>query len=81
MAISVTDLKHRCLEIVRQVERTGRSVPITRRGRVVARLTPEASATGDQAVSPWERLRALGGALSGEPGESVIRAGEFKALR
>ena len=38
MAISVTELKHRCLEIVRRVERTGSPVAITRRGKVVAQL-------------------------------------------
>ena len=80
MDISVTEFKHRCLEIVRRVERTGQTVTITRRGKVVAHLEP--SATGAIAgQKPWERLRALGGALRGAPGESVVREEDFEALR
>ena len=76
----VTELKHRCLEIVRRVERTGRSVTITRRGKVVAHLEPSApDAVAGQ--KPCERLRALGGALRGAPGESVVREKDFEALR
>jgi prevent-host-death family protein len=80
MDISVTEFKQRCLEIVRRVERTGQSVAITRRGRVVARLAPSsASPTGP--VKPWEALRALGGRLLAEPGESVLHDEDFEALR
>ena len=80
MDISVTDFKHRCLELVRRVERTGRSVTITSRGKVVAHLEPSApSATAGQ--RPWERLRALGGALRAAPGESVLHKKDFEALR
>ena len=80
MDISVTDFKHRCLELVRRVERTGRTVTITRRGKVVAHLEPSApDARGRQ--TPWERLRALGGTLRAAPGESVIRDRDFEALR
>jgi prevent-host-death family protein len=45
MAISVTVLKARCLELVHEVERTGKAVVITRRGKVVARLSPAEKAT------------------------------------
>ena len=80
MDISVTDFKHRCLEIVRRVERTGRPVTITRRGKVVAHLEPSATrALAGQ--RPWERLRALGGALRAAPGESVVREQDFEAVR
>ena len=80
MDISVTELKQRCLEIVRRVERTGTPVRITRRGRAVARLEPS---IGDEEASqkPWERLRALGGALLAEPGDSVLRDEDFEAAR
>jgi prevent-host-death family protein len=80
MDISITEFKQRCLEIVRRVEQTGKPVTIRRRGRAVAQLEPPPSAdlTGKK---PWEQLRALGGRLEGEPGESVLRHEDFEALR
>ncbi len=54
---------------------------ITRRGKVVAQLrTPAVSKSGG-AQKPWERLRAMGGRLLADPGESVIRDKDFEALR
>ena len=81
MDISVTEFKHRCLEIVRRVERTGRPVRITRRGKTVAQLEPSIRGQHDVAQKPWERLRALGGALLAEPGDSVLRDEDFEATR
>jgi len=81
MDISVTEFKHRCLEIIRRVEQTGKPVAITRRGKVVARLNPSASLAKANDLKPWEQLRALGGRLLAEPGESVLRDGDFEALR
>ena len=81
MDISVTDFKHRCLEIIRGVEKTGKPVTITRRGRVIARLQPTAAVEGGANLKPWERLRAMGGQLLAEPGESVLRDKDFEALR
>ena len=81
MAISVTEFKHRCLEIVRRGERTGKGVTITRRGRAAAQLEPSAH-DGDRATrKPWERLRALGGTLLARPGDSVLRDEDFEAMR
>lgn len=80
MDISVTEFKQRCLEIVRQVERTGRPIAITRRGRVVARLSPS-TASNRETLKPWEALRLLGGTADIEPGESVLRDKDFEALR
>lgn len=68
MDISVTELKQRCLEIVRRVERTGKPVQITRRGRVVAQLRRPATLESG-AARPWEQLRAAGGRLLASPGE------------
>jgi prevent-host-death family protein len=79
MDMSVTEFKQHCLDIIRRVEKTGRSVTITRRGRVVARLQP-APAAGMRGRKPWEELRALGGRLLGPPGESVVRDEDFEAL-
>lgn len=81
MDISVTDFKHRCLEIVRQVEKTGQPVTITRRGKVVARLAPSSGAVVGDPRKPWERLRELGGRLLAEPGESSLQDEEFAASR
>jgi prevent-host-death family protein len=78
MDISVTQFKHRCLQVIRGVERTGRAVTITRRGKVVARLQP---CTGPAALKPWERLQARGGKLLAAPGESVLLDEDFEALR
>ena len=80
MDIPITDFKHRCLEIVRRVERTRRPVTITRRGKVVAHLEPTASGH-PASPPPWERLRALGGSLRGGPGESVVGDEDFEAMR
>lgn len=81
MDISVTEFKQRCLEIIRQVEHSGKAVAITRRGRVVARLQPPLRGGESPDLKPWERLRAMGGRLLAEPGESVLRDEDFEALR
>jgi prevent-host-death family protein len=81
MDISVTEFKQHCLGIIRRVEKTGRTVTITRRGRVVARLQPPLPATGARGARPWDELRALGGRLLASPGESVMREQDFEALR
>ena len=51
--ISVTEFKHRCLEIIRRVEESGKPVAITRGGKVVARLNPSASSIGPGRLKPW----------------------------
>lgn len=81
MAISVSKFKNSCLDLIRRVEATGQSVAITRRGKVVARLAPSVQATPSVDVRPWQQLRALGGELLAEPGESVVREEDFEALR
>jgi antitoxin (DNA-binding transcriptional repressor) of toxin-antitoxin stability system len=81
MDISVTFFKQHCLEIIRWVERSGKSVAITRRGKVVARLQPSGPSAQGQGVMPWERLRSMGGRLLAAPGESVLKDEEFEALR
>jgi prevent-host-death family protein len=80
MDISVTEFKHHCLKIIRRVEKTGKPVAITRRGKVVVSLNPSAPA-GHGGLKPWEQLRALGGRLLAAPGESVLHEEDFEALR
>lgn len=81
MDISVTLFKQHCLEIIRRVERSGKPVAITRRGKVVARLQPPGPPAQARGLKPWEHLRTLGGRLLAAPGESVLRDEEFEALR
>lgn len=80
MAISITVLKQRCLEIVREIERTGKPVLITRRGKVVACIQPSAEAKSMAALKPWERLRGSAECRFGA-GESVLKDEDFEALR
>lgn len=72
MNISVTEFKRHCLEIIRRVERTGRPVAITRRGRVVAQLRRPGLPQAGAAARPWERLRSMGGRLLAEAADSVL---------
>jgi prevent-host-death family protein len=81
MAISVTKFKQDCLEVIRRVEKTGRSVTITRRGKVVARLMPSSLPDARGADRPWQQLRNLGGRLNADPHESVLSDEDFEALR
>ena len=81
MDISVTEFKHRCLEIIRRVEKSGKPVAILRRGRVVAQLEACQSRASAGSLKPWVRMRMLGGKLLAEPGESVLRDEDFEALR
>ena len=69
------------MKIIRGVEKTGKPVAITRRGKVVVRLSPSGPATGSSSLEPWEQLRMLGGRLLATPGESVLRDEDFEALR
>jgi antitoxin (DNA-binding transcriptional repressor) of toxin-antitoxin stability system len=80
MDISVTRFKHACLELIREVERTGQPVTIRRRGRVVARLNAPAAPQRASGLYPWERLRGTA-ACNFEANESVLRASDFEANR
>jgi antitoxin (DNA-binding transcriptional repressor) of toxin-antitoxin stability system len=80
MDITVAEFEHRCLEIVRRVERTGQTVAIIRRGKVVARLAPSGTSAAQQRKT-WGALRTLGGRLLAAPRDSVLRDEDFEALR
>jgi antitoxin (DNA-binding transcriptional repressor) of toxin-antitoxin stability system len=80
MDISVTELKQHCLEVIRRVERTRRSVTILRRGKVVAELHPPTPAQARAAAKPWRRL--IGSAeCDFAADESVLNEKDFEALR
>lgn len=75
----MTDFKARCLDLIREVERSRKSVTIKRRGKIVARLEPAPSEVAGQ--KPWEQLRALGGSVRATPEESVLEDSAFEAQR
>ncbi|MBA3506121.1 MAG: type II toxin-antitoxin system prevent-host-death family antitoxin [Betaproteobacteria bacterium] len=77
MDISVSEFKHRCLELIREVEATGRSVTITRRGKAVAQLEPSPPAA--TIAKPWERLRGRARWLAA-PDENFIADRDVKGL-
>ena len=74
MVVSISELKARLVEIVRDVERDGTVIDIEDHGQVVARIIPAAS------VRPWEALHGTGTLLSA-PEESVLAERDFKANR
>ena len=79
MTISITELKARCVEIIRDLERDGEAVEIVRDGEIVARLLPATAVRATEA-KPWERLLGTG-VLLATPEESVLEDRDFEALR
>jgi len=75
IAVSVTEFKARCLDMIRQVEQAGSMVDLMKHGRIVARLVPT-----EPVIPTWLRLRGKG-RLVGEPAESMLNAADFEALR
>lgn len=76
-AVSVSEFKAHCLDVIRQVEKAGTAVDLVRRGKVVARLVPTASTP--QGVPAWTRLRGHG-ALAARPEEPVLDERDFEAM-
>lgn len=77
-AVSVSEFKARCLDLIHQVEEGGNSLDLTRHGKVVARLIPPSEPIPHDAP-PWLRLRGHG-ALLAEAEESVLDATAFDAV-
>ncbi len=75
-AVSVTEFKTHCLDIIRQVGKAGMPVDLLRRGKVVARLVPMTPTTQGQPM--WLRLRGQGKLLSA-PEDSVLNESNFEA--
>jgi len=76
-AVSVSEFKAHCLDMIRQVEKAGAAVDLMRRGKVVARLVPTASAS--QGTAAWLRLRGRG-VLAASAEESVLDEHDFEAV-
>lgn len=79
MDISVTDFKANCLDLIRKVEQSRKTITIRRHGRVVARLEPAGPPSSGN--TPWERLRSQGGESRITPDESAWKDEDFEALR
>jgi prevent-host-death family protein len=77
-AVSVTEFKAHCLDVIRQVEQEGTAVDLTRHGKVVARLVPTPQTK--LGVAPWLRLRGRG-RLVGPPEAGVLDDADFEAMR
>lgn len=77
-AVSVSEFKLHCLDVIRRVEQEGAAVDLTRHGKVVARLVPTAPAP--QGTPTWLRLRGHGKLLA-QPEEGVLDADTFDAAR
>lgn len=75
-AVSVSEFKLHCLDVIRRVEQDGAAVDLTRHGKVVARLVPTAAAP--KGTPTWLRLRGHG-RLRAQPEESVLDANDFDA--
>ncbi|HYP03977.1 MAG TPA: type II toxin-antitoxin system prevent-host-death family antitoxin [Cyanobium sp.] len=75
----MTEFHAQSLELIRQVESGGEVVEITRHGKLVAPLTPPAASSG-ASLHPWAALHGSG-VLHAEPGETVLEAQAFDALR
>ncbi len=76
-ALSVSEFKAHCLDVIRQVERAGMAVDLLRRGKVVARLVPTTSAL--RGTPAWLRLRGRG-VLAASAEESVLDGSDFEAM-
>lgn len=75
-AVSVSEFKAHCLDLIRRVEQDGTPVDLTRHGKVVARLVPTLATP--EGTPPWLRLRGRG-SLDAPPEEGVLDADAFDA--
>lgn len=76
MTITATEFKAKCLAILDQVQASGETVTITKRGKVVAQLVPAA----DTAEKPWLVLR--GTVLKyDKPFEPAVKESDIEALK
>ena len=74
--VNVTEFKAKCLSIIDQVAR-GDEVQITKRGRVVARLIPDA----DVQAKPWMALRGTQAVWTGDPFAPAVDPADIAAER
>lgn len=76
MKVSATEFKAKCLSLIDQVEASGDSITITKRGRPVARLVgPNVD------PRPWLALRTIRAAWSGDPFAPAVAPDDVEALK
>ena len=79
MQVAVSEFKSKCTKILRNVFNTGQVVEITRRGKVMAIVTPPGP---DKKPDPEEFLGCLSGTVSYFPGwDEPLGEGEWEACR
>lgn len=76
MKVAAAEFKAKCLAYLDQVHEEGRSILITKRGRVVARLVP---AEGDE-QRPWLRVRGRA-TWKADPFAPAVDDDDIDALR
>jgi prevent-host-death family protein len=76
MRIAAAEFKAKCLALLDDVRENGRTITITKRGRVVARLVP----AGDEEDRPWLRVRGRA-RWHGDPLAPALDPDEIDALR
>jgi prevent-host-death family protein len=76
MTIQAYEFKAKCLALLDEVQRTGRAIRITKRGKVVARLVPDTQADD----KPWLKLKGTG-RFVGDPFAPVVRESDIEALK
>lgn len=77
MTVTATEFKAKCLALIDQVHRSGETVVITKRGRVVAKLVAEK----DEADKPWLALRGTRYEWKGDPFAPVVDEDDIEALK
>ena len=76
MNVNATEFKAKCLALIDRAAR-GEEVRISKRGRIVARLVPDA----DRAEQPWLALRATPAEWQGDPTAPVVDEADVEALK
>ena len=77
MTITATEFKAKCLALLDQVQATGETIVITKRGRIVARLVGET----DSDTKPWLALREGRAEWNGDPFEPAVKDDDIEALK
>jgi prevent-host-death family protein len=75
MKMAAAEFKAKCLALLDQVHEHGRSITITKRGRVVARLVP----AEDHGERPWLKVRGRA-KWRGDPFAPVVDEADIDAL-
>jgi prevent-host-death family protein len=73
-AISATEFKAHCLQLLDLVQTTGEELVISKRGKPVAKLVAA------KADKPWLALRGKG-RFHADPEDTVVRVEEIEALK